>query len=57
MIGLCKVGYVQHDFVHAHQFLNKKFVRVIDLYSQNDGDEDRRRKYYTNYGFAVAEVL
>jgi hypothetical protein len=51
------VGYVQHDFVHAHQFLNKKFVRVIDLYSQHDGDEDRRRKYYTNYGFAVAQVL
>ena len=56
-VDTCKVGYLSKEFCGEADYLDNKNIRVDDVFTDNDEDVDRRRKFYQSYGFALGTIL
>ena len=56
-VDTCKVGYLSKEFCGEAAYLDNKYIRVDDVFTENDDDVDRRRKFYQCYGFALGTIL
>ena len=50
-VDTCKVGYLSKEFCGEADYLDNKYIRVDDVFTDSDEDVDRRRKFYQFYGY------
>jgi hypothetical protein len=53
----CKVGFLKSIHTKNWKALRGKYVRVVDIYGEDDTDIDRRLKVRQNYGFGEAILV
>ena len=56
-VDTCKVVYLSKDFCGEADYLDNKYIRVDDVFTENDEDVVRRRKFYHCYGYALGTIL
>jgi len=56
-VETCKVGYLSKEFCGEADYLDNKYIMVDDVFSENDEDVDRHRKFYHCYGYALGTIL
>jgi hypothetical protein len=56
-VDTCKVGYLSKEFCGEADYLDNKYIRVDNVFIENDEDVDRRRKFYQFYGYALGTIL
>jgi len=56
-VDTCKVGYLSKEFCGEADYLDNKYIRVDDVFTDSDEDVDRRRKFYQFYGYALGTIL
>jgi hypothetical protein len=56
-VDTCKVGYLSKEFCGEADYLDNKYIRVDDVFTENDEDVDRHRKFYHSYGYALGIIL
>ena len=56
-VETCKVGYLSKEFCGEAVYLDNKYIMVDDVFTENDEDVDRRRKFYHCYGYALGTIL
>ena len=56
-VETCKVGYLSKEFCGEADYLDNKYIMVDDVFTENDEDVDRRRKFYQCYGYALGTIL
>ena len=53
-VETCKVGYLSKEICAEADYLDNKYIMVDDVFTKNDEDVDRCRKFYQCYGDKVA---
>jgi hypothetical protein len=53
----CKVGLVAKEYEPNAKYLDGKYVKVTELYTNHDDDTNRRLLHYHKYGCAMAVVV
>ena len=56
-VETCKVRYLSKDFCGEADYLDNKYIMVDDVFTENDEDVDRHRKFYHCYGYALEMIL
>ena len=56
-VDTCKVGYLPKELCGEADYLDIKYIRVDDVFTESDKDVDRRRKFYQSYGYALGRIL
>ena len=56
-VDKCKVGHLSKEFCWEADYLDNKYTREDGVFTENDEDVDRCRKFYHSYGYAMGMIL